>query len=234
MNGNPRFWAVVPAAGRGNRMESVIPKQYLPLMDRPVLSHTLGVLLACRELEAIVLALHAEDSDWPGLPESKDDRIKTTTGGASRAQSVLNALEELSNRADEEDFVLVHDAARPCLRQCDLNLLMRSVRHADGALLAAPVHDTIKRSDCRKRVLQTVNRQDLWHALTPQCFRLGLLRAAIEDGLRKGLAITDEACAMEYQGYQPLLIEGRSDNIKITRPADLKLAELYLSLQSGE
>ena len=229
------YWAVVPAAGIGSRMQAAVPKQYLLLNGRPVISCTLSVLLSCSRIKGIVVAVSEDDSAWPEIKESRDERVYTVTGGDSRADSVLSALQFLCSLADKNDRVLVHDAARPCLSLKSLDDLLFQLESSDapGAILAVPVHDTMKRSDPQNLILQTVDRAELWHAQTPQVFGLQTLADAIEAGLKNGLAITDEASAIEAMGLQPLLVEGRSDNIKITRPTDLALAEFFLSRLSG-
>lgn len=236
MSGPARYWAVVPAAGSGSRMQSKTPKQYLQLAGRAVLSHTLGRLLECDYIEGVVVAVSPGDEYWSSIEESDDPRVISVTGGQSRADSVLAALNKLKTIAHKDDYVLVHDAARPCLRADDLEKLIHAVTQSDviGCILAVPVHDTMKRSNISGKIESTVSRERLWHAQTPQCFPLSTLQSAIEQGLQSGVDITDEASAFEAQGLQPLLVEGRSDNIKITRPADLALAELYHSLQQGE
>lgn len=236
MSGAARYWAVVPAAGSGSRMQSQTPKQYLQLGGRTVLSHTLRRLLECDYIDGVVVALSSDDKYWSSIEESDDPRVISVTGGQSRAESVLAALNKLKTIAHKNDYVLVHDAARPCLRADDLLKLIHAVAQPDviGGILAVPAHDTMKRSNASGVIESTVSREHLWHAQTPQCFRLGLLQSALEQGVQSGIDITDEASAFEAQGLQPLLVEGRSDNIKITRPADLALAELYHSLQKGE
>lgn len=225
----PRCHAVVPAAGVGRRMGAAVPKQYLPLAGRCVLAHALDRLLAEPRIGRIVVALGPEDDWWPTLALS-DPRIVRTDGGAERADSVLNGLRALDGIAADEDWALVHDAARPCLAPADLDRLFAELADDPvGGLLAVPVYDTMKRADADGRVMQTVDRTGLWHALTPQMFRYGLLRAALEDAALAGATITDEASAIERAGLRPKLIEGRADNLKITRPGDLRLAEFFLS-----
>jgi 2-C-methyl-D-erythritol 4-phosphate cytidylyltransferase len=228
----PRYWAVVPAAGVGQRMGSAIPKQYLPLVGRPVIVHTLETLLRYPPLAGVVVAIGADDGWWPAMAIEIDSAklLRVVTGGVERGQSVLNGLEALREWASPDDWVLVHDAARPCLSTEDLDRLLAEL-DADpvGGLLAVPVRDTLKQADAAGRVTTTVDRSRLWHALTPQMFRLGLLRDALRDALARGLTVTDEAAAMEAAGFAPRLIEGRADNLKITRPEDLALAEFYLT-----
>ncbi len=228
----PRYWAVVPAAGLGQRMGAAIPKQYLPLAGRPVIVRTLETLLRYPRLAGVVVALGAEDAWWPevagGLDSTKPLRV--VTGGAERGQSVLNGLEALREWAEPNDWVLVHDAARPCLSIEDLDRLLTDLTHDPvGGLLAVPVRDTLKQADDAGQVAVTVDRSRLWHALTPQMFRLGMLIDALRAALARGLRVTDEAAAMEVAGFAPRLVEGRADNLKITRPEDLALAEFYLT-----
>jgi 2-C-methyl-D-erythritol 4-phosphate cytidylyltransferase len=228
----PRYWAVVPAAGVGQRMGSAIPKQYLPLVGRPVIVHTLETLLRYPPLAGVVVAIGADDGWWPaaviGVDSAKPPRV--VTGGVERGQSVLNGLEALREWASPDDWVLVHDAVRPCLSTEDLDRLLAELDSDPvGGLLAVPVRDTLKQTDAAGRVVTTVDRSRLWHALTPQMFRLGLLRDALRAALARGLTVTDEAAAMEAAGFAPRLVEGRADNVKITRPEDLALAEFYLT-----
>ena len=228
------YWAVVPAAGVGKRMGSVTPKQYLPLAGRLVIEQTLHRLLNHRQIEAVYVALSAQDGWWPETAFAHDPRVRRVTGGAERCHSVLNALEALSAVAAEEDWVVVHDAARPCLRKSDLDLLIEQVSsHKTGGLLGVPVRDTMKRTDISAQVTGTVPREQLWHAFTPQIFRLGQLHSALKQVLKKGWEVTDEASAVELAGLQPLMVEGHADNIKITRPEDLALAEFFLQQQGG-
>lgn len=230
-----RIWAVVPAAGSGSRMGAGRPKQYLELAGAPILQHTLARLLGHSAIQAVVVALSESDADFQRLPCARDPRLLRAHGGAERCHSVANALDVLVGRAAEHDWVLVHDAARPCLCGSDIDRLLRELGgHPVGGLLALPVRDTMKRADPGGDVTATVDRQGLWHALTPQMFRLGALRAALAGALGAGVLVTDEAQAMERTGVRPRLVEGRPDNIKVTRPHDLALAELYLSRQREE
>lgn len=227
-----RYWAIVPAAGAGRRMGSAIPKQYLPLAGQSVIAHTLDTLLHHPRLAGVVVAISADDEWWPEIAAGRvtDKPLLVVTGGVERSHSVLNGLDALSERAHPDDWVLVHDAARPCLCVADLERLLTELADDPvGGLLAVPVRDTLKRADAAGRVAVTVDRSSLWHALTPQMFRLGLLRDALRKALTRGLMVTDEAAAMEAAGFTPRLIEGRADNLKITRPEDLALAEFYLT-----
>jgi 2-C-methyl-D-erythritol 4-phosphate cytidylyltransferase len=233
MNGGTKrkCWAIVPAAGAGKRMGAAIPKQYLPLLGRPVLAHTLTVLLQHPAIDGIVVAVDAKDKWWPAiaadLPSMKP--LQCVAGGAERCHSVLNGLDVVRKHAQPEDWALVHDAARPCLIAADIERLLRVlVSDPVGGLLAMPVRDTLKQADAAGRVANTVDRSTLWHALTPQLFRVSLLWEALQAALARGLLVTDEAAAIEAAGFYPRLIEGRADNIKITRPEDLALAEFFL------
>ncbi len=231
---NQRFWAVVPAAGAGKRMASDRPKQYLEILGKPVLQHTLERLLKVNEITAIAVALGTEDGYWEALPFTHNPRIIRASGGSERADSVLSALDHLSDRAEPMDWVLVHDAARLCITEADILKLMSTLSEDPiGGLLAVPVSDTLKRVE-GNRVTETPDRRQIWRALTPQMFRFEALRTALREGLHEGLLITDEASAMEWTGVQPKIIEGRSDNIKVTRPEDLGLAAFYLEQQIHE
>lgn len=220
----PAFWAVIPAAGVGSRMRADRPKQYLQLAGRTLLEHTLGCFLEHPRLRGLVLSLAADDPYWPQLPCAVDSRIQRAEGGTERADSVFNALlrlEELG--AEANDWVLVHDAARPNLARADLdNLLAALADDPVGGLLAVPARDTLKRIGADGRVKETVDRSVIWQAFTPQMFRLGALQRALGDARVAGVAITDEASAMEWAGQAPRLIEGRADNLKVTRPEDLQ------------
>ncbi len=230
-----QFWAVVPASGVGRRMGSEIPKQYLSLGATTVLDQTLQRLLRHDRIQSVFLALSDDDQWWQSSLFCQDERIHRVRGGRERCHSVFNALQALSQQADDDDWVLVHDAARPCLRVADLDRLIEAaVARADGALLGVPVRDTMKRTDGSGQIQQTVDRERLWHAFTPQMFPLKPLYQALEQALSSGLQVTDEASAMELAGYHPLMVEGHRDNIKITHPEDLGLAAFYLQHQEAD
>jgi len=230
-----RYWAVVPAAGVGRRMGGDIPKQYLSLNGRPVIEHTLETLLACPRLDGVYVAVSPGDGWWPELSVADNQRVVRVDGGAERCHSVLNVLQFMQSTSVAEDWVLVHDAARPCLRHEDLNALIDQLKdHPVGGMLGVPVRDTMKRTMEGNSVSETVARDGLWHAYTPQMFRLGILRQALEQAQAQGLAVTDDASAIELAGMIPLMVEGHDDNIKITRPDDLVLAEFYLQQQGEE
>ena len=230
MTAEPRYWAIVPAAGSGRRMGAALPKQYLQLGDRTVLEHTLDILLAVEMLAGVVLVVAQDDSDWAAIqPDYAERSLDVVSGGVERCHSVLNGLDALAGKAAARDWVLVHDAARPCVRPDDIQALMAGVgADSDGGLLGVPVADTMKRVAADGRVSATIDRAGLWHALTPQMFRLEQLRAALRQAISAHSLVTDEASAMELAGYRPLMVQGHRDNIKIMLPADLALAAFYL------
>jgi 2-C-methyl-D-erythritol 4-phosphate cytidylyltransferase len=220
----PAFWAVIPAAGVGARMAADRPKQYLLLGGLTILEHSLNCFLDHPQLKGLVISLAVDDPYWPTLACAADPRIQRAAGGLERADSVLNALLHLHGQgAHDDDWVLVHDAARPNLSRGDLDKLLSELADDPvGGLLAVPARDTLKRAGSNGRVAETVDRSFIWLAYTPQMFRLGALHRALADSLVSDVSITDEASAMEWSGQSPRLIEGRSDNIKVTRPEDLE------------
>nr|VFK22195.1 MAG: 2-C-methyl-D-erythritol 4-phosphate cytidylyltransferase [Candidatus Kentron sp. MB]VFK32598.1 MAG: 2-C-methyl-D-erythritol 4-phosphate cytidylyltransferase [Candidatus Kentron sp. MB]VFK75991.1 MAG: 2-C-methyl-D-erythritol 4-phosphate cytidylyltransferase [Candidatus Kentron sp. MB] len=229
------YWAVIPAAGIGQRMGTTVPKQYLPLHERPVLEHTLNRIAS--HVRAIVVALAPHDEWWSTLTLDICVPIFLVTGGAERCHSVLKALDMLSITpeigAQEDDWVLVHDAVRPCVRNIDIEcLITKSSTHPVGGLLGTQVRDTMKRANQAGDIVGTVDREGLWRALTPQIFRLGELSRALTHCIQCDIFVTDEAQAMELSGFSPCMVEGHGDNIKITGPDDLVLAELYLQNQA--
>jgi 2-C-methyl-D-erythritol 4-phosphate cytidylyltransferase len=229
MRRRERRWAVLVAAGRGERYGGRSPKQYQPLAGRPVLSWSLRALLAERSIAAVVVAIAAGDRRFARLPESRDARVRTCLGGTRREHSVANALQALEGQARDEDWVLVHDAARPCLRRSDLRALMTGVAGDPvGGLLAVPLADTLKAADGEGRSARTVQREGLWRALTPQMFRYGLLRRALALCLERDRSVTDEAAAIELMGLRPRLVPGHADNLKVTHREDLALAAAVL------
>ncbi len=219
----PDFWVVIPAAGVGSRMRADRPKQYLPLGGRCIIEHTLDCFLDHPGLRGLVVSLADADPYWPGLACARDKRVQRAAGGRERCDSVLNGLQRLGELgAQDQDWVLVHDAARPNLTREDLDTLLAELgEDAVGGLLGVPARDTLKRVGANGRVLETVDRSVIWQAYTPQMFRLGLLRDALERALRSGVSVTDEASALEWAGFAPLMVEGRADNLKVTRPEDL-------------
>lgn len=233
MSSTAKYWAIVPAAGVGSRMGAPLPKQYLQLDGQTVIEHTLERLCAHPRIEAVVVPLSDSDQWWAEIDLGRFAKpVIAAPGGAERCHSVLNGLACLAGRAGDDDWVLVHDAARPCLRLEDLELLIDTLSdHPSGGLLGLPVADTMKRTDATGEVVETVSRDQLWRALTPQMFRCRALREALTQALADGYLVTDDASAMEHAGYRPRMVEGHGDNIKITRPQDLLLAQTYLQQQ---
>jgi 2-C-methyl-D-erythritol 4-phosphate cytidylyltransferase/2-C-methyl-D-erythritol 2,4-cyclodiphosphate synthase len=251
-----RFWAIVPAAGRGERFAPAthgLPKQYTPLAGQCVLEWSLRALLAEPRVHAIVVVLAAGDQHWPAIAAKLNSpKLLCTVGGAQRQDSVMNGLEYLLPQAAADDWVLVHDAARPCLSGGDLGALIDALRRAPGAgpepagaVLAAPIVDTVKRelgsnaaqagvstpaSHSAQAGIETVDRTGLWRALTPQVFAFGQLRRALQEAARAGVAVTDEAQALERLGLGAMLVRGSPFNIKVTRVEDLALAAEILKL----
>ena len=223
----PTFWVVIPAAGIGSRMQADRPKQYLRLGERSLIEHTLDCFLDQPGLQGLVVCLSPNDDWWTQLPCAQDQRITRADGGKERADSVLQGLHKLTELgAAEQDWVLVHDAARPNLAETDLHNLLHTLQNDPvGGLLAAPVRDTLKLAAADGRVNSTPDRSLFWQAYTPQMFRLAALRTALSDALAAGATITDEASAMEHAGQSPRLVEGRSDNLKVTRPEDLEFLQ---------
>lgn len=225
-----RCHAVLPAAGIGARMGGDTPKQYLEIGGTTLLEHSLRALLACEQLSTVAVPLHPEDSYADSITLLGDSRVRRLTGGRERADSVLAGLHALSLEAADADWVLVHDAARPCVTPADIDGLIAAVTGAAcGGILAQPLVDTVKQATADGRVSATLDRSTLWRAQTPQMFRLGELRDALQRALGEGLAITDEASAMELSGYPVQLVAGPASNLKVTLPEDLALAAWYLS-----
>lgn len=223
------IWAVVPAAGTGRRMAAEVPKQYLTVAGLPILEHTLRALLACSDIRGLVVVLDPSDRRADTLESLSDPRVSRAPGGAERADSVLSGLNTLKAEAGWDDWVLVHDAARPCLPTIDLKRLIAHVQQDGiGAILAQPSVDTLKRVNRKGRVAKTVDRTKLWRAQTPQMFRLRDLHHALDAAVSAGVGITDEAHAMELQGHTVQIVEGPACNIKVTVPEDLALATLFL------
>ena len=225
-----RFWAVVPAAGRGARFGAELPKQYLEVAGRPLIAHTLDTLLSHPSVGGVMVVLAEDDSLWGSWQSLAGKPLMTCTGGAERADSVLAGLNALPDSVRADEFVLVHDAARPNLSHDDLDRLLE-VGTSDpvGAILAAPVRDTLKRAGNDGGIDRTEARERLWRALTPQLFRRMQLSRALEAAHAAGATITDESMAMELQGLRPLLVEGSEDNFKITTPADLARFEFIVA-----
>jgi 2-C-methyl-D-erythritol 4-phosphate cytidylyltransferase len=230
-----KYWALVPAAGVGSRMGADVPKQYLRLADKTILEHTLVRLLKIPQLVGVVVAVSKDDVYWPDLAIRQHPLIHTVEGGAERADSVLNGLNYLQDKLNPQDWVFVHDAARPCVTLESIFCLSESLKSdAVGGILAIPVSDTIKNIGAANSILNTVDRRPLWQAQTPQLFRYQVLRDCLAQTLARRENITDEASAVELCGFSAKVVEGRSDNIKITRPDDLLLAEFILCNQERQ
>ena len=234
MAGNRALHAIVPAAGVGKRLGGPVPKQYLDLNGRPLIERTLERLLQLEQLQQLIVVISSDDEYWPDLQISKHPDIHTAAGGSERCHSVLNGLDSIADQVNDDDWVLVHDAARPCVRVEDMQrLIMTANQKNRGGILAMPVRDTIKKSNDNNEIEDTVDRNSLWHAFTPQLFRYAELWEALRTAIDQGVMVTDESSAMEYAGYQPLLVEGASDNIKVTLPEDLALASFFLAKQEN-
>lgn len=225
-------WVVVPAAGIGSRMQADRPKQYLPLADTTVLEYTLNQLLSHPRVRGVIVSLAEYDQYWPDLSIASDPRVIAVAGGEERCHSVLNGLKKMMTYAGPADWVMVHDVARPCLSHSELDSLFSAAETAtvDGFVLGVPVRDTMKQTTQQGVVETSPDRSRLWHAFTPQMFRLGELLAAIDTCLQQGMQVTDEASAMEQCGHSVQMVAGSANNIKITRPEDLPLAEFILGL----
>lgn len=223
-----KFHVIIPAAGAGSRMGSSVPKQYLPLFGKPVIQHTLAVFSVNPRINSITLALSTEDTFWDAANISLSAKTQVLRcGGATRAATVLNALDAIQNQVHMDDWILVHDAVRPGLSIASLNQLLHALEDDPvGGLLAIPLADTLKRADAEQRVAGTEPREGLWHAQTPQMFRYDLLKRALQQA---GDAPTDEAQAVEELGLRPKLVQGELRNLKITYPQDLALIEAIFS-----
>lgn len=226
------IWAVIPAAGVGKRMQADRPKQYLEIDNKTILQHTIERMTSLPRVAGVVVAVSPGDEYWKDLSLPKNKPVIKIDGGAERCHSVLNGLKYLAENQSAMTWVLVHDAARPCVRKEDIDLLVEQVvGHAVGGILGLPVADTLKYCNASLAIEKTVSRDHLWRALTPQLFRVGELKNAIEKSLADNYLVTDEASAIEHMGGTPLIVEGHPDNIKITRPQDLMLAKVFLQQQ---
>lgn len=231
-----RYFVVIPAAGSGRRFSSSAPKQYAALGSSTVIEHALAPFEADPDCAGIVVALSGDDSTWPQIAARRTRVIRTAQGGAERAHSVRNALLSLVSHARDDDWIMVHDAARPCLAASDIAVLKRELAaHPVGGLLAVPLADTLKRGlepgAKVTHVDDTIDRNGLWRAATPQVFRLGMLLRALDAAIESRRVPTDEAQAIEWTGQRPCLVAGRADNIKVTTAEDLALAGAILGLR---
>jgi 2-C-methyl-D-erythritol 4-phosphate cytidylyltransferase len=221
------IWAIIPASGIGQRMQSELPKQYLPFADKTIIEHTLDRLLSHPQITGAILVLSAEDKYWANLHYQSQPKkpLILAKGGLMRHHSVFNGLEKLSLEVNQDCYALVHDAVRPLVSINDLNRLIEVVRqHSGGALLGAPISDTIKQLNIDGNVNQTISRLGLWRAFTPQIFKADLLTDALKFVMENKLEITDDASAIEAIGQNPKVVLGSTQNIKITLPEDLILA----------
>ncbi len=223
------LWCVVPAAGSGSRFGADVPKQYVDVAGKPLLRWTLERLAAHPRIAGLVVVLSADDAWWPDLRGLSGKPVFTAVGGGERADSVLSGLDALAADVGDDAFVLVHDAARPCVREDDITRLIERAAPAGGGLLATPLRDTLKRAGGDGRVAATESRESRWRALTPQMFRRGELSAALRRARADGVLVSDEAMAMERAGMRPLLVEGSDDNIKVTTPGDLARVRFLLA-----
>ncbi len=224
----PAYWGVLPAAGVGKRFGTERPKQYQTLLGRTLLEHSAHALLQCSEISKLVIALSETDRYFAQTSLADTAKVNIAPGGEERSDSVLSALACIQSSAQPSDWVLVHDAVRPCLQLSDVQKLMRAAEnHGQGAILVLPVIDTIKQQKPHQKVT-TVDRTCLWRALTPQMFRYGMLMEALVSCQSRNLRVTDEAQAVELLGGDYCLVEGAAENIKVTQYVDLSLAEYYL------
>lgn len=227
------IWAILPAAGIGRRIGSNTPKQYLPVNGVPIISLTLQRLASVSAIKKIIVVIHPEDNHWKDLSLEVDKKLECVLGGQERQQSVLNALLALDDEANADDWVLVHDAVRPCVEVSDIEKLIITLQaHNVGGLLGYTLDNTLKQVTGEQEVQTTIDRNNYWNALTPQMFRYGLLKEAMETVEAQGITITDEAAAMELMGYRPRMVEGSKLNIKITHESDLVLAGMILNLKN--
>jgi 2-C-methyl-D-erythritol 4-phosphate cytidylyltransferase len=226
-----KFWTIIPAAGKARRMQQAVPKQHLSLAGRSVIEWAVEPFVERADCAGVVVVIAADDERWQELVLSRHAKVHAVaSGGAERSDSVFAGMQALRDRCSDNDWVLVHDAARPCLERHDLDSLIATVRDDEvGGLLAAPVVDTLKRADAGQRVESTVGREKLWRALTPQMFRYGVLSRALSEAAQRRLPVTDEAQAVELLGLRPLLVAGSANNFKITIAEDLERAERILA-----
>lgn len=230
---NRKIWAIIPAAGSGNRFSKDKLKQYQLISDKTVLEHTVNRIMQL-PIEGCVLAIAQNDTFAKTLQFDHADKLHFCIGGQERVDSVLNALNYLSEIADDHDLVFVHDAARPCVAIQNINdLIQTAIDHQCSAILATPVRDTLKKVQAGNDIQQTVDRHQLWQAQTPQISIWSTLKSSIEQALKQQIVLTDEASALEYMGHSVKVVSGRADNIKITYPEDLELARLIMMNQEG-
>ena len=235
MKPSSNYWAIVPAAGVGRRFSADIPKQFHQLHGELVAQHTLSRLLSITKIKRIVAPCDPSSGYWSRVKATSNSRVQLILGGKTRARSVLNGLVAIQQDANPDDWVLVHDMVRPCVTCMDINKLIDNVEeHPVGGFLAAPINETLKLVTSDNKVTKTVDRNQYRIAQTPQMFRAGMLQEAIQSMIKNQLEPTDEASAIEYIGKQAMVINGRQDNIKITRREDLMIAEAILQDQEKQ
>ena len=229
------YWAIVPAAGTGKRFGAELAKQFQPIGDKLVAEHTLSRLLSVPQLQKVLVPCDTSAEPWAQISAAADQRVVLLAGGTERVYSVLIGLRALQGIAASDDWILVHDMARPCVTRGDINKLIEQLAdHPVGGILATPINDTLKKVAPDSAIEKTLDRSQYCGAQTPQMFRYGPLLSALETMLAEQHMPTDEASAIEYTGEQALIIEGRRDNIKITHREDLIIAEAIMGYQESE
>lgn len=227
-------WAIIPASGIGQRMQAELPKQYLKLTEKTIIENTLDRLLSHDSIAGAVVVLSADDRHWANLNYKPSKPLIFTTGGAQRQHSVYNGLEALGSHIQQDCYALVHDAVRPFVSHENISTLIDVAKQYDeGALLAIPVADTLKQQDEKGNVDQTISRFGLWRAFTPQIFKSSLLKRALEFVIENEIEVTDDASAIEALGLSPRLVNSSAENIKITNPEDLLLANHIMLRQQN-
>ena len=229
MNKRSAVSVVIPAAGIGKRMGADVPKQYLQLHGKTVLEHSIACFADHASVERVIVSVASHDQHFPSIRKNLPAKCSHVIGGKERCHSVLAGLEALAGDVEDDCWIMVHDAARPCLRSADIDSMIATLNgDSIGGILAVPARDTLKRCDDKLNITETVDRTHIWQAMTPQMFRLGKLRDAIKSALEDGVIVTDEAQAIERLGFQTRVVQGHADNIKITHPEDLALASAIL------
>lgn len=224
-----KYYAIIPAAGISSRMQAEKPKQYFTLQSEPILQRVVNLFSCFEHIEKVIVVLNAKDIWWPSLSLSHPEKIMTVIGGVERMHSVFLGLEFLKDFVDDHDFVLVHDAARPLLKTSHIDYLLSEIKnHEVGGLLGLPIVDTLKKVNSKNEVEATISREGLWQAQTPQCFRYGILKAALENVLSQNQLVTDESSAVEMMDLKPKMVLGSTENIKITYFEDIALVEKML------
>ena len=231
MSSSQRYSVVIPAAGVGRRMGSEQPKQYIEIDGKTILEHTLEPFIQHPDIAQIVVVVSADDPYCQSMNCLQQAKVNVAYGGQERCHSVMNGIMHLRDTITPDEWVLVHDAARPCIHQSEISLLIEALKaHPVGGILAWPVRDTMKRSDDQGKIVDTIEREHLWHALTPQMFRWQILFDALNEAHNQGQVVTDEAQAVERMGLQPQLVAASCYTSKVTTPADLQLAQQYLAM----